>query len=264
MSCGRRDVGCGEASCVEKWQDEELLVSSRRSIQAPILNPMREIIMWGSTKQQTIRITTTQQSGQISCSSCTSIAEYCQDRWTSSKRIRTRKATKIKRVALLPLLLAYLCQCTTSSSISPMLYHNGGCHSKAERRKNKNNTAFYYGIREEHISCSSSTSLRTLSSSLRPPLSSWKPAVQGLTSKLQSVPYHISLLARERAEWVQDVQKRNTQILKNSLSHEEVDASVGNYPSSQCKHGQQQQQQVNFSRKKPFKRLHTIDRKSVV
>lgn len=243
MSCGRRDVGCGEASCAdEEW------VSSRS--QAPILNPTRE--MWGSTKQQPMSRTTSQQSRQIGCSSCgTSIADYCQDRSTS-QRIRTRKATKIKRVALLPLLLACLCQCASSSSISPMLHST--CPSKtAERRKKKNNTGFYYGIRDEHISCSSTSSpLRTLTS-LRPPPSSWKPAVQGLTSKLQSVPYQISLLARERVEWVQDIQKRNQQTMKKNLS----DETVEHYPSPQCQHEQQQQQQSVIS-ERLSKRLPTM------
>lgn len=245
MSGRRHDVRCGEAS-----RADEELVSSRS--QAPIFNPIRE--MWGSSKQQTMKRNTSQQSGQICCSSCTSIAEYCQDRSTSRK-IRTRKATKIKSVALLPLLLSCLRQCTSSSSISPIL-NNGGCPSQIERRK-KNNTGFYYGISDEHISCSSSTTspLCTLSS-LRPPLSSWKPAVQGLTSKLQGVPYQISLLARERVEWVQDMQKRNKQTMKSSLSDEKVNASVENYPSSQCQH--EQQQQLVISKKKSIKRLPTM------
>ncbi len=245
MSCGRRDVECGEASCPEKWQDEEW-VSSRS--QAPISNPTREI--WKDIQQQTMRRATRLQYGQTGCSSCTSIAEYCQDR-SMSRKNRTRKATRIKSVALLPLLLACLCRCTSSSSISPMLH--GGCPSKIAERRKKNNTGFYYGIRDEHISCSSSTSspLCTLSS-LRAPLSSWKPAVQGLTSKLQHVPYQISILARERVEWVQDIQKRNKQT---NFSDKEVDASVENYPS-QCQH--EQQQQADICQERLFQRLPTM------
>ncbi|KAL7496154.1 hypothetical protein ACHAWT_005584 [Skeletonema menzelii] len=240
MSCRRGDVECGEASCcAEKWQIKEIMVSARS--QAPYLNSIHE--MWGSAELQTMRRTTSQHAGQMGFSSCTPIIECCQDRSTS-KRTRTRKATKIKSAALLALLFVSLCQYATSSSMSPMIH--GRYPSKPERRKN--NTGFYYGLRDEHIWCSS-TSL----SSIRPPLS-WKPAVDGLTSKLQSVPYHISLIAREKVEWMHDIRKRNKQSMMNS-SPDKVNASGEIYPL-QCQ--QKEQQQIDVSSKKPPNRLSSM------
>ena len=120
MSCRRRDAECGEASCcAENDRQVEEMVSAR--CQAPILNPIHEM-----------RGRTSQYPGQMGLSSCIPIIECCQDRSTS-KRSRTRKATKIKSAALLALLFASLCQYTTSSSISPMLHSK--FPSKTERRK---------------------------------------------------------------------------------------------------------------------------------
>ena len=233
MSCRRRDADYGEASCcAENDRQVEEMVSAR--CQARILNPIHE--MRGSTCQY---------PGQMGLSSCIPIIECCQDRSTS-KRSRTRKATKIKSAALLALLFANLCQYTTSSSISPMMH--GRCPSKTERRKN--NTGFYYGIRDEHILCSSTSP----SCTLRPPLS-WKPAVDGLASKLQSVPYHFSLLARERVEWMQDMRKRNKQAMMNNLA-DEVNASPGEICKLQSQ--QEHQHQIDVSPKKPSNRLSSM------
>eukprot|EP00985_Skeletonema_marinoi_P014247 scaffold7199_cov133-Skeletonema_marinoi.AAC.4 len=241
MSCRGRDVECGVVSCADSGQHEELM--SARS-QTPVLNPISE--MRGSTSQQISSRPASQHTRHMGFSSCISMIESCQDRSTS-KRIRTRKSTKIKSAALLALLLLGLCRHATSSSISPILH--GVQPLKTERRKN--NTGFYYGLRDEHIMCSSTSPSCTLSS-LRPSLS-WKPTVDGLTSKLQNVPYQISLRAREKVEWMQDIRQRNKQTMKSSLS-EAANASAEIYPSQE----QQQQQQMDIARKERSNRLPTL------
>eukprot|EP00984_Skeletonema_dohrnii_P020129 scaffold9732_cov126-Skeletonema_dohrnii-CCMP3373.AAC.5 len=250
MSCRRRDVECCVVSCADSGQHEELM--SARS-QTPVLNPISE--MRGNTSQSISSRPAGQHTRQIGFSSCISTIESCQDRSTSKKRIRTRKSTKIKSAALLALLLLGLCRHATSSSISPMLHHGVHPSSKTERRKN--NTGFYYGLRDEHIMCSSTSPSCTLSS-LRPSLS-WKPTVDGLTSKLQSVPYQISLRAREKVEWMQDIRQRNKQAMRNILS-EAANASAEMYPSQeqQEQQQQQQQQQMEIARKETSNRLPTL------
>jgi len=244
-------VECGgEASWVER-EDKEWVSTGSRRHRNPICEEMR------ATKQHKRR-TTSHHTRQMDFSLYIFIVESCQDRSTALfrcrkrqiKTSRTRKATKIKDAALLVLLL--ICQLShysTSSSIAPIL-HNG-YHTNTKRRKN--NTGFYYGIRDEHILCSSTSPSRTLSS-LRPSLS-WKPAVvDELTSKLQNLPYQISLLARERMEWIQDIRQQNNYYKtasRNSLQKAE-NASEEIHPS-QCR-----RQQMEISKMEPPKGLPTL------
>lgn len=131
------------------------------------------------------------------------------------KAARIRKSTKIKTMALTlaTLSVIFLCHYTTASSISPIILHRKIYNHLAQPNNNKqrkNNTGFYYGIRDDHISCASSTQSCSLPLKL-----SWKPALDDLTSTLQSLPYRITLLARERVEWMQH-RNNNRVIGQNS------------------------------------------------
>ena len=189
MKRRRADLSCNDALCAQSQSElDKNLMSSRW--QSPIINPKR-----GRGRATIKQITMTRNGpGFLSRS-----ADTLGCRELQRKTNRTRRTTKIKGVSLLALVFACLCRYSTSSSIAPTL--QGGHISKSERRK-KNNTGFYYGIRDEHILCSSTSPTCTLTlSSLRQSLS-WKPTFDGLVSKLQNAPYQISSLARDRAQWI--------------------------------------------------------------
>ena len=161
-------------------------------------------------------------------------------------KIRTGEATKIKCAAhpFAFFLVCFLCRYATSSSISPIL--NGKYHSATKRRKN--NTGFYYGLRDDHILCSSSASSTCTLNSLRPssPLL-WKPALDGLTSTLQSLQYRITSIARERVDWMQDKNQRQNRVGEAENNALELNPSLCQY-----------QQQMETSEKDHSKGSPTI------
>lgn len=167
--------------------------------------------------------TPTRQTLQID--SCLAADTYFSCR---KKTTRIRKSTKIKGTIARTLatlsIIIFLCHYATASSISPIILHRRVYnHLAPPNNKRKNNTGFYYGIRDDHISCASSCSTPT------PLKLSWKPALDDLTSALQRFPYRITLLARERVERMQDgnnnrVTGRNSSVTGAGNASCELDA----------------------------------------